>query len=158
MAARLQSVQFCATKLTAQVVVDGGTAVPLTVDCLAGTVSGTVPGLTPGNHRFNLQFLYEGVLVATAITTGTIASNQNTPIAFPPGSLAFLDTDDDGWTDLAELIAGTEPQLATSFPDSSVRRQSADFAIADVAGTIPVIGTAKTDRYVNSLGQGPFKQ
>jgi hypothetical protein len=156
MAARLQSVQACDTELTASVVVDGGRSVPLTVNCLAGTVSGTIPGLAPGRHTFELEFIYRGVLVATARTSGDIVSGQNTPIAFAPGALSFPDLDDDGWTNLAELTAGTDYQLASSVPPSIVRRQSADYAIADVVGFVPVVGTANSGRYVNSIGQGPF--
>jgi hypothetical protein len=158
MAARLQSVPSCATDLTASVLVDGDRSFPLEVNCVAGTVSGMIPGLAPGKHTFELRFMLRGVLVAEAETSGDIASGQNTSIGFAPGALLFPDTDDDGWTNLAELTVGTDYQLASSVPESSVRRRSANYAIADVVGVVPVIGTAKSngDRYVNSLGQGPF--
>jgi TctA family transporter len=64
----------------------------LFVDCAAGTVSGTISGLAPGPHTFELRYtlLVDSVgglpeiLIATAVTTGDIASAQNTPIAFAP--------------------------------------------------------------------------
>jgi hypothetical protein len=143
MAARLQSVPSCDTQLAADVIVDNGTPIPLAVNCLAGTVSGTIPGLSPGTHTFDLQFIFRGVLVATARTNGDISSGQNTPIAFAPGALSFTDLDDDGWTNLAELIAGTNHQLWSSYPPSSNRRGSVTYTITDSVG-LPIAGAAPT--------------
>lgn len=160
MAARLKSVPSCDSALSASVIVDGNQSSPigLLVDCTAGTVSGTVPGLAPGSHRFELRFVLSGVLIATAVTSGDIASGQNTQVAFAPGALVFPDDDDDGWTNLAELTAGTDYRLASSVPQSSIRRQSADYAIADVVGLAPAVGAASSQRYADSLGHAPVNR
>lgn len=179
MGVRLRSLPSCSTVLTATVIIDGGRSVPLSVDCQAGTVSGTIPSLAPGNHRFDLQFIYRGFLVATATTSGEIVSGQNTPIAFAPGSLVFPDDDDDGWTNLAELIVGKEPHLSTDYPDSSNRRLSVTYTVVDSVGLpiagaaptgntpslqntpiafAPVVGTATSARYTNSPGHAPINR
>ncbi len=169
MGVRLKTLPSCETDLTATVIVDGGTSSPLNVNCQAGTVSGTIPGLSPGSHRFELQFTFRGVVVATAATNGDITSGQNTSIAFAPGALSFPDLDDDGWTNLAELIAGSDHQLWSSFPPSSNRRASVTYALTDSVGApiagapggngsstpntlivhAPVAGAASSARYVD---------
>lgn len=156
MAARLKSVPSCDSALSASVIVDGNRSSPigLVVDCAAGTVSGSIPGLTPGSHTFELQFVLSGVLIATAATSGDIAPGQNTPIAFAPGSLIFPDDDHDGWTNLAEVIAGTDYLIAASSPESSARRKSANYAVADSVGLGPAVGAATGGPYTDTLGRG----
>jgi hypothetical protein len=179
MAARLKSVPSCDTDLKADVIVDGGSPIPLAVNCVAGTVSGTIPGLSPGTHTFELQFMYRGVLVATAKTNGDIVSGQNTSVAFAPNALSFPDLDDDGWTNLAELIANTNHQLWSSYPPSSNRRGSITYTLTDsvglpVAGVAPtgntssvqnnlivhapVVGTASSARYTDTPGRVPINR
>lgn len=165
LAARLKSVPSCDTDLLARVIVDGNESNPigLFVDCTAGTVSGTISGLSPGSHTFELRFTLlddvpREILIATAVTTGDIASAQNTPIAFGPGSLVFPDDDHDGWTNLAEVIAGTDYLLAADAPESSARRKSANYAIADSVGLAPAVGPASGGRYTDSLGRGPINR
>ncbi len=165
LAARLKSVPSCDTDLLARVIVDGNESNPigLFVDCTAGTVSGTISGLSPGSHTFELRFTLlndvpREILIATAVTSGDIASAQNTPIAFAPGSLVFPDDDHDGWTNLAEAIAGTDYLLASSAPESSARRKSANYAIADAVGLAPAVGPASGGPYTDSLGRGPINR
>lgn len=155
MAARLKSVPSCDSALSASVIVDGNQSRPigLLVDCAAGTVSGSIPGLTPGSHTFELRFVLSGVVIATAVTSGDIASGQHTPIAFAPESLTFPDDDHDGWTNLAEVIAGTDYLVASSSPESSVRRKSANYAVADTVGVAPAVGTANSALYHDALGR-----
>ena len=179
LAARLKSVPTCNTDLLARVIVDGNESNPigLFVDCTAGTVSGTISGLSPGSHTFELHFslivgtpqtsFYE-VLIATALTTGNISSGQDTPIAFAPGSLVFPDHDHDGWTNLAEIIAfctkevsglvcaGTQYLSASISPDSSARRKSARYSVADSLGATPAVGVASSGGYTaSSAGAAP---
>lgn len=163
-AARLKSLPSCDTDLLARVVVDGNRTIELSVDCGGGTVSGTISGLAPGSHTFELRFTLlvdvggtlREILVATAVTTGGISSGEDTPITFPPGALVFPDDDRDGWTNLAEFIVGTDYLLASSAPESSSRRKSTNYSVADSTGATPAVGVASGGPYAaSSAGSAP---
>lgn len=153
---RLQK-QFNGT-LTAQIVVDGGAPVGLTVDLAGNTVTGQINDLSPGNHTFVINYFLSGVIVATASTTGTITAGGTTPIAFASNSIIYPDTDGDGFTNLAEIESNTLPNDPNSRPPGEGPRHSTNYVMADIMGISPVVGDAtstayKTTSVTSSLGR-----
>ena len=106
--------QYICANLTAEVVVDTGPPVPLTVDPLCSEITGTVTGLSAGDHTFTLNFyvfyLSTQVLVATQTTPPiTIVVGNNPPVDFTLVPMTYPDSDGDGLSNLEEVNAGTDP-------------------------------------------------
>ena len=95
--------------LSAQVSVDGGTPIKLTVDPSNNQVIGNIDNLSEGNHTFTITYTINTVVVATASATATITAGTNTPVAFTANALTYPDDDKDGWTNLSELKNGSDP-------------------------------------------------
>lgn len=136
------------------VVVDTGQIFELSIDHSTRTVSGTISSVPEGAHLFELNFYIQGIKVATARTIATIVANSMVLISF--ASLTYPDNDGDGFTNLAELEAGTDANNAGSHPPAEVPRASANYAMSDVIGISPFVGTATNENKSISLGTLSF--
>ena len=136
--------------LTAVIIVDGGSPIPMAVDCAAGVVTGSVPDLTEGSHKFVIEYSINGILVARAESTVDIVADQDNPVAFTPDSLEFPDDDGDGWTNLAEIKNGTDHLLASSRPAFELPRSSANYVLVDLVGISPAVGVSTSTDYSES--------
>ena len=141
---------YLLSDLTAEVRVDGGPAISLTVDTANGRVQGTITDLAPGAHTVEIYFYVSGVLVATGSTTATVVSGQATQVSFD--MFYYPDEDGDGWTNLAELEVGTAWNDAASRPPSEIPRSSANYVLSDVVGISPVIGASLSTNYEEEVG------
>ncbi|GEM_PF-855150 len=70
--------------ITAQLIVNGGTPIDMTVDLENDRVTATTGALSPGTHSFIIQYFLDGALIATAASEAEIIAGQNTNIVFPP--------------------------------------------------------------------------
>ena len=120
------------TSITAEVVVDDGTPIPLTVDCSTETVSGTIDDLEAGEHTFVINYFASGFLVGTASTNATITADETTLVVFDSTDLAFPDDDADGVNNLDELTLGSDP-TDPSDPLNQPPNGTIDSPTADVA-------------------------
>lgn len=139
---------FNAGTLKAELVVDGGAPIALSIE--ANRVIGAVENLSAGNHTFTINYFLNNIPVATATTTGTIIAGVTTPISFT--TIRYLDSDGDGFTNLAELESGTDPNTSTSRPPAEMPRFSANYVMSDVVGTTPFVGTSTSENYSLTTG------
>jgi hypothetical protein len=135
-------------------VVDTGQTFPLAIDLANRNVSGSIQGVVAGEHTFELNFIIQGIKVATARTVATIVADSSVAISF--GSLTFPDNDGDGFTNLAELEAGTEVANAGSHPPAELPRSSANYVMSDLIGISPFVGTSTNENKSVVLGNLPF--
>jgi hypothetical protein len=151
--ARLQKHLF--NEMLANIVVlDTGETFDLVIDHTNKTVSGTIRNIRSGPHTFELNFVIRRIKVATSRTTATIVKGTTVLISF--ASLTYPDDDGDGFTNLAELEAGTDPNDAGSHPPAELPRSSANYVMTDVIGISPFVGTSTSGNNSISLGTLPF--
>lgn len=124
--------------LTAEVVLDGGAPIPLAVE--ANNVTGQINDLSVGNHTFVINYFVNGVLVATASTTGNITAGATTAIIFAANTIRYPDNDGDGFTNLAEVEIGTDPNNSADRPPAESPRHSTNYILADIIGISPAVG------------------
>jgi hypothetical protein len=100
--------------LLAYATVDGGARHKLTVDPITNTVSGEIPGVEAGTHE--LKIIYYVIrsqletMLATVTKTVSVSSGKRTPVDVADDDLdRNIDTDGDGFTNLAEVRSGTNP-------------------------------------------------
>jgi hypothetical protein len=83
------------------------------------TVSATVPEVSPGLRTFTVTYYADTVVLARVSKVANVVAGQNITISFTAQELdRNFDDDGDGWTNLAEVLWGSEPLLATSTPPS----------------------------------------
>jgi hypothetical protein len=151
----IQLQKHLSNEMIAEIVVVGtGQTFPLVVDRATRTVTGTIDGVPIGEHTFELYFYINGIKVATARTAATIVANSTVLISF--ASLTYPDNDGDGFTNLAELEAGTDPNNAGSHPPAELPRASANYVMADLIGISPFVGTSTNENKSISLGTLSF--
>lgn len=142
------SALYNCSDLSAELVVDGSTIVPLTINADCTAVSGTIAELTAGPHTFIINYYLpdaNGVrllIASTGETTVEIVAGEDIPINFDSSSLTFPDNDEDGISNLDELDGGTDPQ--TSAPG-----QPQDVSITPGNTTLQVEWTVEVDRSYN---------
>jgi hypothetical protein len=137
------------SNLTAEVIVDGGAPIPLTIDIAGKRVIGPVGDLSPGNHIFEIRYAINGVLVASGTASAVISAGQNTIVTIT--SLRYPDSDGDGFTNLAELeifgftsVAWNDPNTR---PLAEIPRFSANYVMTDAIGTSPTVGASTSKDY-----------
>ena len=134
--------------LSAEVAVDGGVPILLTIDPGGTAVSGRIDNLSPGNHVFVIKYFIAGhgnkVMIATATTNATITAEAVTAVAFSLNGMIYPDDDHDGFTNLAEVEVGTDPNNAADHPPGEWLRNSANYALNSVIGISSVVGEGNT--------------
>jgi len=70
--------------ITAQLIIDSGTPIDMTVDLDNDQVTASTGPLNPGTHSFVIQYFLDGALIATATSEATIIAGQDTDIVFTP--------------------------------------------------------------------------
>ncbi len=70
--------------ITAQLIINGGSPINMTIDLDNDQVTATTGELTPGLHSFVIQYFLDGALITTATSQAQIVAGQNTNIVFTP--------------------------------------------------------------------------
>ena len=92
-------------------------------------------GVSPGTYSYRISYYY-GVNVSTPPQSATLTVNS-------AETLAAMDTDDDGYTDLEELQAGTDPNNGESTPGYDPL-SAADYTVEVMEGSTTVINLSAT--------------
>jgi hypothetical protein len=109
--------------LDAYATVDGGPRHDLEVDTLTNEVTGTIHDVPAGTHELKIiYFVIRSQLetvVATVTKTVSVSSGKQTPVDVADDDLdRNIDTDGDGFTNLAEVRSGTNPHDNADSPSS----------------------------------------
>ena len=148
--------------LSATLEIAGMGTYPMTVNA-DNTVSVTVEGISPGFRTFSVTYYANGVVLAAASKIAYAASGQNISILVTPQEMdRNFDDDFDGWVNLAEVIWGSEPLLASSTPPSDDPRYvmnasggetvSASYTLQDSVGEAVETGSSTSWNYALSGG------
>lgn len=143
------------TTLLAQLRIDNGSPLDMAVDANNDQVSVTMDALTGGDYTFSLLYRFDVnttvVDIAQAEVTQTIVYGQDIDLVF--SALTYLDDDLDGFTNLAELAAGTDWNDMLDKPLAEFPRGSSSYVIADIVVPNPtkegavVAGSAASTNY-----------
>ncbi len=95
-----------------------GFSCPLTVDSDT-TLSGQCSGIPNGTHTYTLKYVHTdtGAILATTLVAATMEQGQNHELSFPALSKNY-DDDGDGYTNIVELVNGSNPKDNNSVPSS----------------------------------------
>jgi hypothetical protein len=102
-------------ELLAWVIIDGGEPIPLTIDLVAGTASKSIT-LNRSKHTILIEFEFTDGVDTITLATAT----KTVDLSAGDASLAFVDTDydvasydddNDGVSNLSEIINGTDPLI-----------------------------------------------
>ena len=148
--------------LTASLVISDVGTFPMTLNP-DGTVSAAVSGISPGLHTFIVTYFADGVILARASSSAVIIADQNTTIVFTSQELdRNFDDDLDGWVNLAEVLWGSDPLLASSFPPGDDPRfalltaggsvQSSSYTVSDAVGEAIEGGSSSSNSYTMEGG------
>lgn len=159
---RLSALGAHISGLTATLEITGMGTYPMTVNS-DDTVSALVSGLAPGYRTFTVIYYAEGVVLARVSRIAEVVAGQNVVIMFTRQELdRDYDDDFDGWVNLAEVLLGTEPLLATSKPLgdsphfvaslSGGQMQSASYVLQDTLGESVSTGSSTSSSYELTSG------
>ncbi|MBI5746321.1 MAG: hypothetical protein HZA13_04900, partial [Nitrospirae bacterium] len=93
---------------------------PMTVNG-DGSVTATITSVPEGNHTFTITY-YDpsGLTIAQATTSGNVTAGSNTTISVSSSQLnTSFDEDADGYTNLVEINAGSNPKDPASTPTTT---------------------------------------
>lgn len=106
-----------AGKVTATLSINGGAAQNIAVDCAQKMLTGQLSGLSSGTHRFDLDLHRDSVWIIRRSAVAELPANKAVALSF--GAAGYIDSDNDGYTNLAELnIYG---QLSNAWTNAAVR-------------------------------------
>lgn len=143
--------------LSVSVSIDGTpVASSLEVDQTNRTFSLSLSDLTPGSRTLEVVFSYKDVEVVRVRQDVTVEAGKTTQIQLTGADYQYIDTDGDGFTNLAELALGTtgnEWNDPSARPPTETIRHSQNYVLKDTAGIVPlqgdtlVVGTATSSNY-----------
>lgn len=91
----------------------------------------SLPGVPDGQYTFTVTYYKNGLILARISEVDSIFAGATTAITFSPEAVdRNFDDDFDGWVNLAEVLWGSDPLVATSFPPG----ESAGFTVAVLGG------------------------
>lgn len=90
-------------QVTASLSVDGVQGDNLTVDCAANQLNYSFSGIAAGPHTFDVEVSLDSVLIYRVSAQATLLAGTAHTLSF--GNPQFIDSDGDGFSNLAELIA-----------------------------------------------------
>lgn len=108
--------------LEAEVSLNGADPIELTVDSVTNTINGTILGVSPGTHEITITYFImldgEKTVLATVTKSGiNVTSGGEAIVNIASGELDRThNSDGDGYTNLAEVLANTDPHDASSSP------------------------------------------
>ena len=100
--------------LAAEVTVDGGTPTSLTIDLQNKKVSGRIDGLTPGQHTLAITYRMNNLIVATWSSQVGVKAGETSLVVIDSAILQYPDDDQDGLSNLQELLTGSDPKDTNS--------------------------------------------
>lgn len=156
--------------LEAKVTIDGGAPITLTVNT-DNTISKTIPNVAVGIHTLVITYFVtitgDEVDLATYSTRVSVSKNQTSTVTIADGDLnRDIDTDIDGFTNLAEVRIGTNALDKIDKPDgdmpqfalnngSSDESSSTGYGVNAVSGE-PVSGTSTSTNFQLRSGFSGF--
>jgi len=109
------------TGVSATLDITGMGTYPMTVNA-DNTVVATVSDISTGLRTLTVTYYADDVVLAKVSKIVNVVTGQNLAISFTPQEIdQNFDDDFDGWTNLAEILWGSEPLLATSNPPVKTR-------------------------------------
>ena len=105
-----------AARFSGQMTIDGSQEKPLIYDSANQTLTLALPSLSVGNHVFKLEINYESeeygsVSIVSAQKTIPISEGKNT-ITFAEGDYQYIDSDEDGFSNIFEIRIGNNPNVS----------------------------------------------
>lgn len=141
---------LCATgAVTATLSIDGGAPQTIAVDCQTSVISGQIADLNGGTHRFHVDLYQDGVWVVRRSADAELRADRTVTLNFGPPS--YVDSDGDGYSNLAELAAFG--QYSNAWLNADLRplaetpRYSAGYVMSDAVGEIFLEGTSGSASY-----------
>lgn len=138
--------------VTATLFVDGVLGDNLTVDCAANRLNHTLAGLLPGLHTFNIEVSLYNILIYRVSTQATLVAGGKHSLNF--SNPQFVDSDGDGFSNLAEVIAFG--RYSGAWLDASIRpaadlpRFSKNYVLTDQMGETFAGGSSGSTNYRTS--------
>jgi len=116
--------------LQAYVTLNAAKRTQLTVNATDNTSSGSISNVTAGTYQLKLVYYkiiaLEEIVLATFTQTISVSAGQTTHVSVTNDKIdRNIDTDGDGYTNLAEVLLGSDPRLKTDTPGVPI-----DFAVA----------------------------
>lgn len=139
-------------EVTATLSVDGVLGDSLTVDCAANRLNHSLTGLSPGLHAFNIEVLLDNILIYRVGTQATLVAGGKHSLSF--SNPQFVDSDGDGFSNLAEVIAFG--RYSGAWLDASIRpaadlpRFSKNYLLTDQLGETFAGGSSGSTNYRTS--------
>ena len=138
--------------VTATLSVDGVLGDNLTVDCAANRLNHSLTGLSPGLHVFSIEVSLYNILIYRVSTQATLVAGGKHSLSF--SNPQFVDSDGDGFSNLAEVIAFG--RFSGAWLDASIRpaadlpRFSKNYVLTDQMGETFAGGSAGSANYLTS--------
>ena len=89
---------------------DGGAPVQLAIDLQSKTVGGRVDGLAPGKHTLTITYRMNDFIVAIWSSEVEVKAGETSRVAIDSSILQYPDDDQDGLSNLQELLDGSDPK------------------------------------------------
>lgn len=153
--------------LRAYLTLNGGKRTELTVDPVDNTSSGSVANVKAGTYQLQLVYYkiisLEEVILATFTQTISVSAGKTTHVAVTSDQLnRNIDTDGDGYTNLAEVLLGSDPLIKTSTPgvplgfavahgSFGISTTSSSYSVSSIAGEA-LIGSNTSTNYQFTSG------
>jgi hypothetical protein len=144
--------------LRAELRIDNGTPMSMTVSANKDKVQAFVNTLKTQDYTFTLLYQFyangTGINIAQGEVIQNVTDGQNVHLVF--SAFTYLDDDLDGFTNLAELAAGTDWNDILDRPLAEFPRNSANYVVADIMVPNPtkegsvVLGGAASANYAVS--------
>lgn len=135
--------------VSAQLSVDSALPIGITVDCTTNRIEYSATNLAAGPHTFTVELFLYGVLIHRLTAQADLVMNSSLTLAF--SSPLFIDSDGDGFSNLAELIAFG--RYSGAWLDASLRppadlpRYSKNYVVTDQLGESFSGGVSGSARY-----------
>lgn len=147
--------------LRAYVTLNGGMRTELNVNASDNTTSGQIPNVAVGAYQLRLVYFkviaQEEIMLATFTKSITVNKGQTTTVTVSSDQLdRDIDTDGDGYTNLAEVLLGTDPRIKSDSPGvplgfavahgSFGNTTASDYSMKSIAGE-SLVGAAASTNY-----------
>lgn len=148
--------------LQAYVTLNGAKRTQLTVNPVDNTSSGSIANVTAGTYQLKLVYYkiiaLEEIALATFTQTISVSAGQTTHVTVSNDKIdRNIDTDGDGYTNLAEVILGSDPRLKTDTPgipigfavahgSFAISTTSSGYSVSSIAGEA-LIGSNGSTNY-----------
>lgn len=139
-------------QVTASLSIDGVRSDNLTVDCVTNLLNHSLTGIVPGLHTFNIEVSLDSILIYRVSAQATLVAGTALALSF--SNPEFIDSDGDGFSNLAELMAFgryTRAWLDAGIrPAEDMPRFAKNYVVADHVGETFTGGSSGSANYLSS--------